>query len=76
MKFPDYSNHICLNNSYQEFATKFYLSAADSTYPIRTLRMKSNTKPSFDVDRCLSFRPSNSNISKMERVNGTFIGPF
>ena len=50
MKFPDYSNHICLNNSYQEFATKFYLSAADSISPIRTLRMKSNTKPSFDVD--------------------------
>ena len=48
IKFPDYSNHTCLNNAYQDFVTKF-LSAVDSVSPIRTLRVKPNTKPWFDI---------------------------
>ena len=48
-KFPDYSNHTCVNHSYQDFVTKA-LSAVDSVSSIRTLRMKSNTKPWFDID--------------------------
>ena len=43
-KFPDYSNHTCVSHSYQDFATKA-LSPVDSISSIRTLRMKSNTKP-------------------------------
>ena len=49
IKFFDYSNHTCVNNAYQDFVTKF-LSAVDSISPIRTLRVKSNTKPWFDID--------------------------
>ena len=49
IKFPDYSNHTCMNHAYQDFNTKF-LSAVDSVSPIRTLRVKSNTKPWFDID--------------------------
>ena len=49
MKFPDDSNHTCVNHAYQDFITKF-LSAVDSVSPIRTLRVKSNTKPWFDID--------------------------
>ena len=43
IKFPDYSNHTCVNDAYQDFVTKF-LSVIDFVAPIRTLRVKSNTK--------------------------------
>ena len=43
IKFPEYSNHTCVNDAYQDFVTKF-LSAVDSLSPVRTLRLKSNTK--------------------------------
>ena len=49
IKFFGYSNHTCVSNAYQDFVTKF-LSAVDSISPIRTLRVKSNTKPWFDID--------------------------
>ena len=49
LKFPDYSSHSCVNHAYQDFITKI-LSAVDSISPIRTLRVKFNTKPSFDID--------------------------
>ena len=45
IKFPDYSNHTCVNHSYQDFVTKF-LSAVNSFSSIKTLRVKSNTTPS------------------------------
>ena len=48
-KFSDYSNHTCVNDAYQYFVAKF-LSAVDSVAPIRTLRVKYNTKPRFDID--------------------------
>ena len=48
IKFPDYSNHTCVNHAYQDFVNKF-LSAADSVWPIRTWRVKSNTKPWFHI---------------------------
>ena len=46
-EFPDYSNHNCVNNAYQDFASKF-LYAVDSVAPIRTIRVKSNRKPWFE----------------------------
>ena len=49
IKFTDYSNHTCVNHAYQDFVTKF-LFAVDSVSPIRTLRVKSNIKPWFDID--------------------------
>ena len=49
IRFPDYSNHTSVNHVYQDFVTKF-LSAVDSVLPIRTLRVKSDTKPWFDID--------------------------
>ena len=49
VKFLDYSYNTCVNNIYQEFLYKF-LSAVDSSAQIRTLKVKSNTKPWFDID--------------------------
>ena len=46
MKYPDDSNHTCVNDAYQDFATKF-LSAVNFIAPIRTLRVKPNIKPWF-----------------------------
>ena len=40
IKFPDYSDHTCVNHAYQDFITKF-LFEADSVSPVRTLRVKS-----------------------------------
>ena len=48
IKFPDCSNYTSVNNAYQE-ASKF-LSAIGFVAPIRTLSVKSNTKPRFDID--------------------------
>ena len=49
IEFPDYSNYTCVNDAYQDFVTKF-LSVIDFVTPTRTLRVKSNTKPWFDID--------------------------
>ena len=38
-----------MNHAYQHVVTKF-LSAVNSFSSIRTLRVKSNTKPCFDID--------------------------
>ena len=48
-QFLDYSNYTCVNDSYQDFVTKFF-SIIDFVAPITTLRVKSNTKPWFDID--------------------------
>ena len=45
IKFPGCSNYTCFNNAYHDF-TKL-LSVIDFATPIRTLRVKSNTKPWF-----------------------------
>ena len=49
IEFPKYTNHTCVTDAYQDFATKF-LSAVDSVSSIRTCRMKSKTKPRSDID--------------------------
>ena len=49
IQFSDYSNYTCVNDAYQDFLTKF-LSVIDFVAPIRTLRVKFNTKPCFDID--------------------------
>ena len=49
IKLCDYSNHISVDDAYQDFAPKF-LSVVDSVKPIRTLKVKSKTKPLFDID--------------------------
>ena len=61
IKFPDYSNHICVNDAYQDFFIKF-LSTVDSVLPIRTLRVKSNIKPWFDIDVLNAFKTVISTI--------------
>ena len=48
IKFRDYSNHTCVNDTFQDFVTKFS-SAVDFVLSITILRMKSNCKPWFDV---------------------------
>ena len=49
IKFPDYSNHTSVNDAYEDFIIRF-LSAVNSVPLIRTLTVKSNTKPWFDID--------------------------
>lgn len=51
VKFPDCSNHLCVNDTYQNFLKKFS-SVVEFVGPIRTLksRVKSNSKPWFDLD--------------------------
>ena len=44
IKFPEYSNYIYVNNAYQHFVTGF-LSVINFGTPIRTLRVKTITKP-------------------------------
>ena len=49
IKFPDYSNYTCVNDAYHDLGTKV-LFVIDFVAPIRTLTVKSNTKPWFDID--------------------------
>ena len=49
MKYPDYSNHNCVNNGYQDFVTKF-LFVVDFVAAIGSLRVKPNIKYWFDMD--------------------------
>ena len=49
IKFPDYSNHACAINAYKDFVAKF-LSVVYSFTSTRTLGVKSNTKPWFNID--------------------------
>ena len=48
IKSSDYSNYTCVKDPYQDFAMKF-LPVVDFFTPIRTLRVKSCTKPWFDI---------------------------
>ena len=54
-KFLDYSNHTCVKDAYQDFVTKL-LSAVGFVSPIRTLRVKSHTKPWLDKDALNAIR--------------------
>ena len=49
IRFLDYSNYTCVYDTYQDFVTKF-LSVIDFVAPIRTFKVKSNTKPWFVID--------------------------
>ena len=49
LKFPDYSNYTCVNGAYQDLITKF-ISVIDFVAPIKTLRVKFNTEPRFDIN--------------------------
>ena len=66
IKFPDYSTNNCANDAYQEFATKFW-SVIDFVAPIRTLRVKYNTKPWFDIKVWGAIR--NRDLSTIENSN-------
>ena len=63
IKFPDYSHHTIVNHAFQDFVTKF-LSAVDSVSPIRPLRVKSNTKPRFDIDVINAIRNRDKHYKK------------
>ena len=65
IKFPDYSNHTCVNDAYQDFVTKF-LSVIDFVAPIRTLRVKSNTKPWFDTNVLNAIRNRDKHYRKVK----------
>ena len=56
----------CVNNAYQEFVTKS-LSVIDFVAPIRTLRVKSNTKPWFDIDVLNAIRNCDKHYRKFKR---------
>ena len=49
VKFPDYSDYICVNDAYQDCITKL-LFVVHFVAPIKTLRVKSSIKPWFDND--------------------------
>ena len=66
-KFPDYSNHRRVSHAYEDFVDKF-LSAADSVSPTRTLRVKSNTKPLFDIHVLNAIRTRNKHYKKFKQL--------
>ena len=66
IKFPDYSNHTCVNHAHQDFITKF-LSAVDFVSPIRTLRVKFNPKPWFDIYVLNAIRNSDKHYKKFKQ---------
>ena len=47
--FPDTSNYTCVNAAYNDFISIF-LSVIDSIAPLKSVRVKSNTKPWFDTE--------------------------
>ena len=73
IKFPDYSNCTCVKDDYPDFLTKFS-SVIGFVAIVRTLRVKSNTKPWFNIDvlsaignrdkHCKKFKQSGKEIHK------------
>ena len=55
-----------MNNAYQEFITKF-LFAVDSVSPIRTLKVKSYTKPWFEIDILSAIRNRDKHYKKFRQ---------
>ena len=53
IKFPDYSNHTCVNHAYQDFITKF-LSAVDS---VSKPNQPNQTKPNLIPNLGLTLTP-------------------
>ena len=66
IKFPDYSSYTFVNDVYQDFVTKF-LSVIDFVAPIRTLRVKSNTRTWLDMDVLNTSRNRHKHYKKLER---------
>ena len=66
IKFLDYSNYTCVNDAYQDFVTKF-LCVVDFVAPIRTSRVKSNTKPWFENDVLNAIRNHDKHYRKFKR---------
>ena len=66
IKFPEYSNYTCVNDAYQDFVTKF-LFVIDFVAPIRTLRVKSNTKLWFDIDVLNAIRKRDKHYKKFKQ---------
>ena len=65
-KFIDYSNYKYVDNAYQDFVTTVS-SVANFVLPIRTLRVKSNTKPLFDIDVFNTFRNRSEHSNDQSR---------
>ena len=55
-----------MNHAYQDFITKIF-SAVDSISPIRTLRVKFNAKPWFDMDVLNAIRNRNKHYKKFKQ---------
>ena len=49
IEFTNYSNHTCVNDDYQDYISNF-LHAFNSVVPIKTIRVKSNTRHPFNID--------------------------
>ena len=64
-----------MDHAYQDFITKF-LSAVDSVSPIRTLRVKSNTKPWFDIDALNVIRNCDKHYKKFKQSRRERYGQF
>ena len=67
IKFPDYSKNSCVNDAYQDFATRF-LFVIDSVSPVETLRVKSNTKPWFDTDALNAILKRDKHFKKFKQL--------
>ena len=59
-----------MKHAYQDFISKF-LSAVDSVSPIRILRVKSNTKPWFDIDVLNAIRRNHDKHYKKFKQSGS-----
>ena len=55
-----------MDNAYQDFVTTVS-SVANFVLPIRTLRVKSNTKPLFDIDVFNTFRNRSEHSNDQSR---------
>ena len=60
-------DHTCVNHAYQDFVTTFF-SAVDSVSPITTLRVKSNSKPWFDIDVLNAIRNCDKHYSSNQAI--------
>ena len=66
IKFPGYSNYICVNDAYQDFVTKF-LSVIDFVVLIGTLIVKYTAKLSLDIDILNAIRKNDKHCKKFKR---------
>ena len=59
-------NYTCVNDVYQDFVTNV-LSVIDFIVPVRTLSIKSNTKPWLDIDVLNAIRNRDKHCRKFKR---------